>query len=405
MLHVPVIILFLYTNMSDKRPKIAYVTSVDARDKRSWSGIHYSIWKALQKHVGDVELIGPVKPQPALWIGKIATGLSQKLFHKRYNYRHSRMLSKAYANYVEKELHRHKYDLIVVPATSTFISFLKTNIPIAYIGDSTVQNTMDYYPALTNLYAFSRKETLAIEQEALDKSAFLTYPSKWASGSAMHDFKISPSKIFTIPFGANIENIPDRERVLIKKQTKVCNMLFLGVDWKRKGGSIAFDTMVELNKMGIDTQLTVCGCIPPEKFQHPKLKVIPFLDKNNDAQKEEFTNLLLASHFLILPTRMECFGIVFCEASAFGIPSIATNTGGVSSAVIEGKNGYLLPVSATGKDYAAVISGIFNDEEKYNFLARESRNLFETALNWDKWAEGFKGAYLKIRSETKQGSV
>jgi glycosyltransferase involved in cell wall biosynthesis len=387
--------------MAHKRLKIAYVTSTDAESRLAWSGIHYYIWNALQKHVGDIELISSVKPFLPLWIGKIATGLSQKLLHKRYNYRHSKMLAKGYARKVNKHLRKNNYDLIVVPATSTFIPYLQNESPIAYIGDSTVQNTMNYYPSLTNLYNFSRKETLFIEQISLSKSALLTYPSQWASNSAIHDFNIPSSKVFTIPFGANLENIPDRNKVLFKKNISTCNLLFLGVDWNRKGGAIAFDTLIELNKKEVDASLTVCGCIPPEKFQHPKLHVIPFLDKNNPIQRSEFENLFLNSHFLLLPTRMECFGIVFCEASAFGVPSIATDTGGVSSAVTKGKNGFLLPVSSTGKDYAQLIATIFQDQNKYHLLCEESRNLFETSLNWDKWAEVFRDAYFRTQLISK----
>src|ERR1700722_11445566 len=104
--------------MADIRLKIAYITSIDARSRHAWSGTHYYIWNALQKNVGDIELIGPVQPFFALWIGKIATGLSQKIFHKRYNYRHSRILAKGYARIVNSKLKKKSFDLIVVPATS-----------------------------------------------------------------------------------------------------------------------------------------------------------------------------------------------------------------------------------------------------------------------------------------------
>lgn len=35
-------------------------------------------------------------------------------------------------------------------------------------------------------------------------------------------------------------------------------------------------------------------------------------------------------HLLLLPTRAECAGIVFNEASAYGVPILLTDTGGVS---------------------------------------------------------------------------
>ncbi|HTB30408.1 MAG TPA: glycosyltransferase family 4 protein [Bacteroidia bacterium] len=393
--------------MEKKRLKIAYLTSSDARSKHAWSGTQFSIWNALQKHVGDIELIHSVKPFFPLLFGKIATGLSQKLFHKRYNYRHSRMLAKGYARIVNRKLKEKQYDLIVVAPTSTFIPFLKTNIPIVYVGDSTVKGAINYHRALTRLLPFSAKESIDIEGRAFEKAKFLLFSSEWAANSAIKDYHMNPGKVFVAPFGPNMETetLPSRELALSKQKGKECRLLFLGVNWIDKGGSIAFEAMVELNKMGISTLLTICGCVPLADITHPKLTVIPFLDKNNEAQRAKLDELYLHSDFLILPTRFDAFGVVFSEASAFGVPSITTDTGGVPSAVIEGENGYLLPYSATGKEYAKVIAGIFSDDERYYALAKTSRNLFETRSNWDNWAEIFKEAYRKNISETEKFPV
>ena len=46
--------------MSEKKLKIAYLTSSDARDKRSWSGTHYYMAKSLEKHIGEIDYLGPV---------------------------------------------------------------------------------------------------------------------------------------------------------------------------------------------------------------------------------------------------------------------------------------------------------------------------------------------------------
>ncbi len=393
--------------MASKRLKIAYLTSTDARNRHAWSGTQFSIWNALQKHVGDIELIHSVKPFFPLLIGKIVTGLSQKLLHKRYNYRHSRMLAKGYARIVNPKLKKDNYDLVVVPATSAFIPYLKTDLPIAYVGDSTVKSSMNYHRALSNLLPFSVGETMAIESEAFEKSSFLVFSSEWAENSAVNDFQINPNKVFAAPFGPNMETstLPTREIALTKQKTKECRLFFIGVNWVDKGGSIAYEAMVELNNMGIDTRLTICGCVPPQAFNHPKLNIIPFLDKNNEEQRAKLDEIYLHTDFLILPTRFEAFGVVFSEASAFGIPSIATDTGGVPSAIINGKNGYLLPYSAGGKDYAKIIAEIFSDDDKYYSLAKESRNLFEIRLNWDNWAEIFKNAYRKTISEAEQFPV
>lgn len=86
---------------------------------------------------------------------------------------------------------------------------------------------------------------------------------------------------------------------------------------------------------------------------------------------------MLESDFLLLPTRAESYGIVFCEASAFGIPSITTDVGGVSGVVHNGKNGYTLPYSANGHDYAHMIAEVWSDEKRYSELSLTSRNEFD----------------------------
>jgi glycosyltransferase involved in cell wall biosynthesis len=87
-----------------------------------------------------------------------------------------------------------------------------------------------------------------------------------------------------------------------------------------------------------------------------------------------------------LPTRAECYGIVFCEASAYGLPVVTTNTGGVSGAVKDGVNGFLLSVDADADEYAIKIMELFSNDEKYYSLVKSSRDLFEKKLNWDAWA-------------------
>jgi glycosyltransferase involved in cell wall biosynthesis len=103
----------------------------------------------------------------------------------------------------------------------------------------------------------------------------------------------------------------------------------------------------------------------------------------------------LKSDFLLLPTRAECFGLVFCEAAAFGVPSVSADTGGVRGAVHEGKNGFLLPPDANGKIYAEKITELWNDRAAYLHLRESARNLFETTLNWDAWAMEVKD-YLPV---------
>jgi|HubBroStandDraft_6_1064221.scaffolds.fasta_scaffold28674_2 phosphatidylinositol alpha-1,6-mannosyltransferase len=81
----------------------------------------------------------------------------------------------------------------------------------------------------------------------------------------------------------------------------------------------------------------------------------------------------------------EGFGISFVEAAASGTPSVAGNSGGVSSAVRDGETGLLVPPT----DVAAAASAIrrlLDDRALRESFARAARGAVESHYNWDRVA-------------------
>lgn len=365
--------------------KIAFVTSYDPNDKNSWSGTIYHINQALQR-CGDVHYVGPVKTK-IRFIPRAFNHLAH-LIGKNYAYIHNSLLSKAYARKIEHELSKGSFDLIFAPSACTEIAYLKTDLPIVYLSDITFSLINDYYnDYFSNLLDVSKRDAEFIEGSTIKKADLLLYPSEWVAKSAINDYGADESKVFVIPFGANFDTIPSKDTILQKKKSNNCKLLFLGVDWERKGGKIAFETLLELEKLGIEAQLTVCGCIPPDEFSHKNMTVIPFLDKADPAQRKELDELFLGSDFLLLPTRNEAFGMVFSESSAFGLPVITTDTGGVSGVIDNGQNGFMLSIDAKASEYAELIRDIYQDDEAYYKLVKSSRETFDKKLNWDIWVK------------------
>jgi glycosyltransferase involved in cell wall biosynthesis len=367
--------------------KIAYISSSNHLDKKAWSGSINNIFNSLSENLGTVEALGPYSPTSAIFIGKIIHWFCITFFKKRFDFRRSILVSKAYASYFEKKLNNKHFDFIVAPAASPEIAFLNTRIPIVYISDSTVKASLNYHKALSNLTKYSEKQAIYIETKALNKSTINALTSPWAINSAISELNISSKKMLLLPFGANIKNPPKKELILNKNKGDVCKLLFIGVYWENKGGSIAYNTLIKLLEMGIEAELTICGCIPPEKYKHEKITVIQFLNKNIKEEEEKLYGLYERANFLILPTRFEAYGLVFCEASAYGVPSLATNTGGVSGVITEEKNGYLFNYEDFGDGYANKIKEIWIDDAAYKQLSLSSRNEYETKLNWNSWAQ------------------
>lgn len=372
----------------NKRLKIALVTAIDAQDKRSWSGIFYYTAQALQKYCGDVYYIGP-KHAPERVSNKAFSkqlqGLLKKLLRRYFVYDYHISVAKKFAKAANQKLAEHAFDIIVSPTSITEVSFLETDIPIVLIEDGTFALLHNYYPQYTNLLTRTVRQLHTVTNRAIHKSGALIYSSRWAAQSAIDDYHADPQKVYAVPMGANFDNAPPKEIILKKKKSDRCRLLFVGVDWQRKGGEIAFEALLKLEEMGIQAELIVCGCVPPEAFSHERMKVIPFLNKNDEKQYKELEQLYISSDFLLLPTRNECYGIVFCEANAFGLPVITTSTGGVPEVVRDGENGFVLPLSARGAEYAEVIARIYRDDQRYAELVRSSRAAFDDRLNWDSW--------------------
>jgi glycosyltransferase involved in cell wall biosynthesis len=240
------------------------------------------------------------------------------------------------------------------------------------------------------------KQGDAVERNAITKAAHIIYSSKWAADSAINYYGALPAKVSIVDFGANLLGLPGKEEVANKRVSSQCRLLFLGVSWERKGGSIAYKTFLELKRRNIDCTLIIIGC-NPDLITESGLTIIPFLDKNKRDDFSRLYTILLETDFLIVPTRADCTPIVFCEAAAFGVPVITTNTGGITSVIKEGVNGLCLPLEAGEQEYSNLIEKLWLNKPAYNKLKKTCRKEFDTRLNWDSWIEKFNGRLQEIQ--------
>jgi len=111
------------------------------------------------------------------------------------------------------------------------------------------------------------------------------------------------------------------------------NILYVGVNWDRKGGvdlEKAFEQVLECHP---DASLTVVGCSP--EINLPNCTVVGRVPVNQVVQYYQKASIFC------LPTRREAFGTVFIEAMSMRIPVVAPNISSIPDFVIPGETGYL----------------------------------------------------------------
>jgi glycosyltransferase involved in cell wall biosynthesis len=382
--------------------RIGVVHRFDVSKVSSLSGTPFFMTKALEKHVGEVVYLGPDRSALTRTIefaGRAANRASFSITGKRViSSDHHRVLSRRLAHVFASRLAQSRCDVIFAPVASAEIAYLSTHLPIVYFTDLNWADIVDYYPGHASLIKFAREEAESIEAAAIAKASAVVYPSEWAAKTAIDHYKAEPKKVHFVPFGANFEecDIPSREAALGHSLTDEIALLWVGVDWQRKGGAIAYDCLLELLNKGVDAHLTVCGCVPPTNYHHPRIRQVPFLNKHDPAQREQLSRLFLDANFFLFPTMADATPIVLCEASAHGLPSLVRDTGGVAGAVTDGVNGYLLSPNATGRQYAEKILGIVQNPDTYNELVRATRCVFEEKLNWDAWGRSVKPVFRSV---------
>jgi glycosyltransferase involved in cell wall biosynthesis len=313
------------------------------------------------------------------WIGDNVVSQSYA-YRSKVEY-YPEFYAQLYGSILSERINRYNFDVVIV--RDYFLgAYLDVSIPIIYIGDTTFRLFKDNMSLPSKEFEETADE---IERKMIENADSVIFSSNWAKESAVNDYSCKKEKTHVVEFGANIPALSEYE---IDIRTDACNLVYIGKEWQRKGGVKVLDVYRLLKQEEIRCTLTIIGSTPEYKLEVDNdLIIIPHLDKSKKEDLDKLGQILRKSHFLILPTKFEPFGIVFCEASAYGVPSIAADVGGVSQPVREGKNGFLLPPLATAEDYAEKIKTVFSDKESYLKLRASSRHEYETRLNWDVWSE------------------
>lgn len=366
--------------------RTGFVTAGDPRDPRFWSGTPYNMAAALEAHGAEITRLGPLSAS-LLTPFKVYARLREKAGLGRPSPFHAMPVARQYAADMARKIEAAAPDVVFAPAGSAYAWNVPKGIPLAYASDATSERVIGYHPHYRDLPAGARRTIHELEQRTIDRADLLLYPSEWAARSAIDDFGADPARVAVVPWGANLADPPTRAEALAERKPGPCRLLFAGVSWFAKGADIAIEALRILRASGVEAELVIVGTTPPQPIEEPGLTIVPFLNKRDARDRATLDRLYRDADIFILPTRGDCYGIAFCEAAAYGVPSIAPATGGVPGAVADGETGFLVGEDARGEAYAEAIAALYGDPAAFGQMRISARNAFETRLNWDAWAK------------------
>lgn len=364
--------------------RVVFVDLHDPAAIRTWSGTPHHMGRALEQQGIEVVRSQALVTRERLH-HRLKAALCRRLHAGRYVVRYENDVLQSYGDQVLK-LAEASGASAVLSTGSLPVSRLPGDLPVLFWADATFACAQRMAPAQPPLARTSVSAGHRYERAALRRASAALYASEWAAQSAVSDYAAEPSRVHVVPFGANLESEPDPELVasaVRNRSSQEVNLLFLAARWHDKGGDIAAETARLLNHAHVPATLHVVGCHPPGRYCDEQfVRCHGFLRKDIPKQVIELIRILSSSHFLILPTRHECYGIVFCEASSRGVPSLATRVGGTPTAVRDGCSGKLFELGDGPVAYADYVAEIMRSPQRYLDLALSSFQEYRTRLNW-----------------------
>jgi glycosyltransferase involved in cell wall biosynthesis len=332
----------------------------------------------------DVEYIGDLKRKLPPFF-KIKQTYKKFLCGQRESPRFNVVAAKYYSEQAAKKLAGMSVDAVVSPLINP-IAYLDCKQPIVLWTDALYASLLGFYPPFSYHSSSSILQGNEITNACLSRCSLAIFSSDWAANSALELYGVSREKVKVVPFGANIDSWPSNDEIntIIQQRSKTTiKLLFLAKSWERKGGDVVLAVAKALHDAGQPVELTIVGYNPPGMTEIPPyVKCLGYISKHTPEGKANIRRLLAETHFLFVPSRAEAYGIVFCEANAFGVPCLTTYVGGIATIVKDNINGMTFGLDASVQSYCDYITNLMHDRKRYDEMAKASYHEFVSRLNW-----------------------
>lgn len=131
-------------------------------------------------------------------------------------------------------------------------------------------------------------------------------------------YGLPDARVDVVGAGVNVPATPvPRKRQVTDRPPK---LLFVGVEWERKGGPELVEAFARLHTADPAWHLTLAGSGPASALP-------PGIESVGRVPRDRMPELYAAADALVIPTHREPFGIALVEALTRGLPCVGTTVG------------------------------------------------------------------------------
>jgi len=351
------------------RVRLGYACNWEPRRHATWS---YTAWN-LRRALGDetdivdvgVDIAAPVRG--ALKVMHIRRGPGRWVSTWRY----SSLTDAICARAIQQNTARHRCDAVL-----EIQDLAATNVPFFVVQDLTFDillrihddlgGSVPHFPGLTRDAMRRRRDR---QLRIYEQASGVLVLSKWVAAKLVEWSDLPRSKVHVIYPGRTVPapGIPPARH----KRPQRRRLLLVGRDFHAKGGDIVLGALRILrDSYHRDTTLTVAG---PSVWPLPG--AIPdgvrFVGR---VPVNAVADLYHSHDLMVMPSRLEGFGIVFVEALANGLPCVGRAAFAMPEVIVPGQNGALTK-SDDQAELAEAVAGVLQDDALYKTCAEQAREV------------------------------
>ena len=351
--------------------------------RRTWSFSSYYLFTALQRHGALERAFGVEAPK----LAKIHFQLRNFRFDRRL-WRDGFYLDTGYYRAVTKATEKavrpsdYAHIFLQIGAFYDVPSFVGGRAPcVSYHDGNLAELARSPYGRKDAVLARRIDQALAWERQVYAGLNRIFTMSEYLRRSFIADFSVPPEKVVNIGGGMNIDAVPPHRP---EKEYKRREILFIGVDFERKGGWELLKAFKAVRAKYPDAKLNIAGPralkVPPDLSDG--IEFHGFLDKTNPADKARLDELYGRSILFVMPSLYEPFGIAPLEAMAHQLPCVVTNRWAFPEFVVPGSTGDLVECGSV-EHLAESLLRLLQEPERLKSFGDRARNFALDRYTWD----------------------
>lgn len=216
------------------------------------------------------------------------------------------------------------------------------------------------------------KSWIGLERTIYENACHIFTRSSNITHSLLAQYGCDADKVTCVYAGSNVHM---HHRNLENERYGRKNILFVGIDWERKGGPELVAAFRQVLAAHPDAHLTIVGCSP--QLDVPNCEIV------GRIPLQQIDAYYRNASLFCLPTRLEPFGIAFIEAFSYKLPVIATPVGAIPDFVIPGENGYLVPPGEVDC-LANTLIQLLADPARCQLFGQRGYNRVQENYTWEK---------------------